>query len=641
MKKIILLLVCSLIGYESAISQVIRIDTLCAGLLYPCGIQNTGMPNDDRLFVLEKRGRIKIVNRLTGAVNATPFLDIYNRVFPISTVNDERGLLGLAFHPDYANNGYFYVDYVNTSNNTVIARYQVSSFADTAMYGSEQILMTIYQPYTNHKGGNLMFGKDGYLYISMGDGGSGGDPGNRAQNIDSLLGKLLRIDVNNPNPPYYSSPPTNPFYGPTAGRDEIWNYGLRNPWRCSIDRMTGDKWIADVGQNNWEEIDFQSVCSPGGENYGWRCYEGNVLYPAGLCTLPNATFPIYVYSHSFGCSVTGGYVYRGGQEGGLFGKYLFTDYCQGRIWATTPNNGGGWNTVELTQATSQINNNYASWGEDIYGELYLAGIASGRVYRVHDTACAPTAYINAPDTIINCTGSPITFNAIYGQGLNYEWNINNVPVVVGTDSSYTLSSFNNGDSVQVEVSSVNCAASSNVIHIITDATFMGLDTFYCDTAPPVTLAGIPAGGTFSGPGISGNMFNPNGAGIGVHVITYTYADTVSTCYYTASGCILADTQYVTVDICTGIDERNDFANVSVYPNPNQAEFNVDLTLLRNVHFTMLVTDALGRSVYERNVEAQRGKKSIAVNLSAASGGVYFLHLKTEHYSKVTKIIVQR
>ena len=642
MKNIISLLFCSIITCGTAISQVVRIDTLCSGLLYPVGIQNTGLPNDDRLFVLEKRGRIKIVDRLTGAVNATPFLDIYNRVAAITSANDERGLLGLAFHPDYANNGYFYVDYVNTSNNTVIARYQVSSFADTAMYNSEQILMTIYQPYTNHNGGNLMFGWDGYLYISMGDGGSGGDPGNRAQNVDSVLGKLLRIDVNNPNPPYYSSPPANPFYGPTPGRDEIWNYGLRNPWRCSIDRMTGDKWIADVGQNAYEEIDFQSVCSTGGENYGWRCYEGNTAYNTAGCQ-PQSAYdaPVAVYSHSLGCSVTGGYVYRGGQEGSLFGKYLFTDYCQGRIWATSPNGSGGWNTVQLTQVSSQINNNYSSWGEDIYGELYLAGVASGRIYRLRDTACGPTAYINAPDTIINCAGTSITFDAIFGTGLNYEWNHNGIPILVGSIPSWTISTYNNGDSVHVEVSNANCTSVSNIIHIFTDATFTGLDTMYCDTAPGVPLTGIPSGGTFSGPGISGNMFNPTVAGIGVHIITYTYADTISTCYYTASGCILNDTQYVTVDVCTGIEEQSPIRNVSVYPNPNHAEFNVEMTLMKNAGLTMHVADALGRKIYQNTLDAERGKQSYPINLEGASEGVYFLYIDTEKTRSVYKVIVQK
>ena len=227
-------------------SQVISVDTLITGLNRPVCIQHAG---DERLFVIEKPGRIRIYNLVTGTLYPVSFLNIASRI--ISSGN-EQGLLGLAFDPNYSSNGYFFVDYTNLSGHTVIARYQVSSFPDTAMFNSEQILMTIYQPFTNHNGGNLMFGPDGYLYISMGDGGSGGDPGNRAQNVDSLLGKLLRLDVNNPNPPYYFSPATNPFYGAIPGRDEIWDIGLRNPWRASFDRVTGDLWIGDVGQNAWE-----------------------------------------------------------------------------------------------------------------------------------------------------------------------------------------------------------------------------------------------------------------------------------------------------------------------------------------------------------------------------------------------------
>ncbi|MBK5286821.1 MAG: PQQ-dependent sugar dehydrogenase, partial [Bacteroidia bacterium] len=381
MKKYFYFFILASILGVNAFAQVITLTTLGSGLSGPVCIQNTGTPNDNRLFINERTGRIRIMDRTTGVVNPLPFLDITSRV--ISGYN-EQGLLGLAFDPDYANNGYFYIDYTGTGGigNTVISRFHVSSFPDSAQLGSEQIMLTIYQPYLNHDGGNLMFGKDGYLYISMGDGGSGGDPQNRAQNIDSLLGKTLRIDVRNPNPPYYFSPTTNPFYGGGApssipylgtlpGRNEIYNWGLRNPWRCSIDRMTGDKWIADVGQNLWEEIDYESRCDSMGHNYGWRCYEGNAAYSTIGCQ-PQASYtaPVFVYSHSLGCSVTGGYVYRGGQEGAMFGKYLFADFCSGRIWATEPNGTGGWTTNVLTQTNALLTNNISTFGEDIYGELY-------------------------------------------------------------------------------------------------------------------------------------------------------------------------------------------------------------------------------------------------------------------------------
>ncbi|HLG33941.1 MAG TPA: PQQ-dependent sugar dehydrogenase [Bacteroidia bacterium] len=658
MKKNLIPFVLASLCSLNVFSQVITLSQLATGLSTPIGIMNTGVAGDDRLFVTERLGKIKIFNRLTGAVNATPFLDITSRVLSSTNTGEERGLLGLAFHPDYATNGYFYVDYINLQGRTIIARYQVSSFPDTALVNSEQIMMNIYQPQANHNGGNLMFGWDGYLYISMGDGGNFNDQGTghnvaygNAQHVDSLLGKILRIDVSNPNAPYYYSPSTNPFYGggapaaiPYAGtlpaRDEIFDWGLRNPWRCSIDRMTGDKWIADVGQGSIEEIDFESRCDSSGRNYGWRCYEGNNNFNTLNCQpITSYTAPIYTYTHSNGnCSVTGGYVYRGGQEGGMFGKYFFGDYCSGRMWATVPNGTGGWVTNILTQTNSLITTNLTSFGEDIYGELYISAHQQGIIYKVIDTACAPTAYINAPDTIINCTGTPITFNAIYGTGLLYQWYIGATPV--GTSSSsYTYTPFANGEQLNVVVTG-NCIATSNVITIYTDVSFSGLDTFYCDTTSPVALTGVPSGGTFSGPGINGNMFSPALAGIGTHQVIYTYADTVSNCYYTASGCILIDTQTVVVDICTGIEEQNDVRNLSVYPNPSHSEFNIEFSLARDNDVSLIITDALGRMVKQQNIKAARGKQNIQVALDVTDG-VYFLYLKTKNSMAVSKIIVSR
>jgi glucose/arabinose dehydrogenase len=562
MKKLLLLF--SLL-YLNSSAQVIVTSTLCSGFTRPVCIQNTGLPNDDRIFIIEKPGRIRIVNRLTGAVTATPFLNIVSRV---GSSGNEQGLLGLAFHPNYASNGYFYVDYTNLSGHTVIARYQVSSNPDTAMVNSEAIMMTIYQPQSNHNGGNLMFGKDGYLYVSMGDGGGGGDTGTghnssygNAQHIDSLLGKILRLDVSNPNPPYYFSPPTNPFYGGNApstipwagtlpGRPEIFNWGVRNPWRASIDRLTGDKWIGEVGQNAWEEIDFEGRCDSLGKNYGWRCYEGNVTYNTANCQPQSSyTSPIFVYQHSGGnCSVTGGYVYRGGLEGGMFGKYFFTDYCTGIIWKTSPNGTGGWTTTQATQSSTVHTFEYTSFGEDIYGELYAAG-ESGTIYRVRDTDCAPVAYIYSEDTLFACSPT-VSINAIYGQGLTYTWSVTGTFWTIasgqGTNSVTLNVGIGNG-TVMVSVSNGTCSATSNTIRYITDVSFTGLDSAYCANDGPVTLSGSIPGGTFSGPGITGNVFNPSTASAGTHAVVYTYNDNASTCYFTGSGCILRDTQYVHVN----------------------------------------------------------------------------------------------
>jgi glucose/arabinose dehydrogenase len=650
MKKFLHLILFSAFASFSALSQVLNIQPLSSGLLFPVGIHNSGIPGDNRLFILEKRGRIKIVNRLTGIVTAVPFLDIYNKVYPVTSSSDERGLLGLAFHPNYASNGYFYVNYVNTSGRTIIARYQVSSFADTAMVNSEQVIMNIRQPFANHNGGNLMFGpKDGYLYISLGDGGSSGDPGNRAQNKDSLLGKILRIDVNTPSGPgpAYLSAPGNPFYGATPGRDEIFDWGLRNPWRCSFDRMTQDLWIADVGQNRREEINFRSHCDTVGHNYGWRCYEGDTAYNLSNCqSQPNYEAPVFVYGHNSGCSVTGGYVYRGGQEGGLFGKYLFTDFCQGKIWATKPNGSGAFTTTVLSQVTAQINNNFSSFGEDVYGELYLAGVTSGQIFRLRDTACAPTAYIRMPDTLLWCAAGQATFSAVSGSGLTYSWTISSggawaINGGQGTNVMTANTDLNATAVIRVSVSNGSCAAVSNSIVVIPHAKIMGVDTIYCTSSASVTLTGFPNGGSFSGPGVNGNVFDPAVAGAGTHTVYYTMADTLGTCNDAASGCVFTSAKKMVVNNCTGIDEATILRGLKVFPNPGNTGFNVQCFSSHETVVDLQVSDLLGRVIYNRKFETQTGKNLVWLDLSGAAAGLYFLSLTSAASVLTEKVFLEK
>lgn len=349
-------------------------------------------PSDDfqRLFIIERPGRIKIL--FNGQILPTPFLDIVGRV----QSGGERGLLGLAFHPDYNNNGYFYLNYTNTSGNTVVSRFEVTTNPDSADSSSEVVLLTISQPYSNHNGGMIAFGpNDDYLYIGMGDGGSGGDPQNRAQSDSVLLGKMLRIDVDGGSP--YGIPPDNPFVGPGDPLDEIWAKGLRNPWRFSFDRLTGDLYIGDVGQNAWEEIDFQSASSSGGENYGWRLMEGDHCYnPPNNCDPGGLTYPIYEYSHSgspYKCSITGGYVYRGNVIPDLQGTYFFADYCSDQIWSFSydGNNIAEFTdrTVELAPDSGYAINNISSFGEDGSGELYVVDLG-GEVFKIIPVPTIPT-----------------------------------------------------------------------------------------------------------------------------------------------------------------------------------------------------------------------------------------------------------
>ncbi len=330
----------------------------------------------NRLFVLEQPGKINIVR--DGVVAPTPFLDLTPLVNQdITRGYSEQGLLGLDFHPDYATNGQFFVHYNAPNRDTVIARYQVSADnPDVADFDSAEIIFTHPQPYFNHNGGQIEFGPDGYLYIALGDGGDANDPLNHGQSPDTLLGNILRIDVDSAAP--YAIPDDNPVntVNPELA-PEIWAWGLRNPWRFSFDRFTGDLYIADVGQNQWEEINFEPADYPGGGNYGWRIMEGTHNFASGN-NPGNLIDPIAEYDHSLGCSVTGGYVYRGEELPELQGVYFFGDYCSGRIWTTYRDSNGDWQTAEFMSNTGI---SISSFGEDEAGELYVVGY-HGRILKL-------------------------------------------------------------------------------------------------------------------------------------------------------------------------------------------------------------------------------------------------------------------
>ncbi len=331
---------------------------IASGLTRPLNLQADG---SGRLFILEKVGRIRILQN--GQVPDQPFLDISNRV---GSSGNEQGLLGLAFHPRYTQNGRFFVNYTDNNGDTVIARYQVSSDPNVADPNSEVKLLGVDQPFANHNGGVLAFGPDGYLYAGLGDGGSQGDPYNNAQNAKVLLGKILRLDVDSAEP--YAIPSDNPF------GNEVWTYGLRNPWRLSFDKLTGDLYIGDVGQNTWEEIDYLPKGSPGGTNFGWNLREGAHDYNGS--TSPDLTEPVAEYSHQEGgCSVTGGYVYRGSMPE-WNGIYLYGDYCTGLIWGLIRSD-SGWQKQQLFDTDFTI----TSFGQDENGEVYLVS-DNGGVYRL-------------------------------------------------------------------------------------------------------------------------------------------------------------------------------------------------------------------------------------------------------------------
>jgi glucose/arabinose dehydrogenase len=410
-----------------AASSVARAQSLQA-TLFQSGFSNPiflcAPPGDlQRVFVVEQSGKIRIVRG--GATLAPPYLDLGAAGLNKIAFGGEQGLLGLAFHPNYASNGYFYVNYTAAGTGaTVIERYQVSANPDVANGASGAVLLTIGQPQSNHNGGCIQFGLDGKLYIGMGDGGGANDQGTghaavgNGQSPQTLLGKMLRIDVDLPAP---YVPPDNPYFGSTTTLQEIWHFGVRNPWRWSFDRLTGDMYIGDVGQGAWEEVSF-GPNGVGALNFGWRCMEGN--HCTGLsgctCNAPALTNAIAEYSHSFGCAITGGYVYRGTNACGLQGTYFYADYCTTNIWSFRYVGGQVTQftnrTAELEPAGTPTINNISSFGEDGAGELYICDHADGEIYR-----------IDPAGGLVDCNGNGIADACDIVSGTAQDCNANWIP----------------------------------------------------------------------------------------------------------------------------------------------------------------------------------------------------------------------
>lgn len=342
------------------------------GLDQPVFLTNAGDGSGD-IFIVEKGGKILLATN--GKLQTKPFLDITSRV---KSSGSEQGLLSVAFHPDYKSNGYFYVDYIDTNGNTVVARFTANQDRNSADPTSFKKILGITQPYSNHNGGQLAFGPSGMLWIGVGDGGSEGDPHGNGQNTNTLLGKILRIDVDHGDP--YAIPPSNPFANGRGGKPEIWAYGLRNPWRFSFDNQTHDLYVGDVGQNLWEEIDFVPSSLQPGLNFGWKVMEGTHCYaPSNNCDRVGLTLPVAEYSHTpDNCAVMGGYVYRGSELRSIDGVYFFADYCSGRIWAMDRDASGKWITAQVGRGGA----GFSAFGEDSSGELYICDLDNGTIYHL-------------------------------------------------------------------------------------------------------------------------------------------------------------------------------------------------------------------------------------------------------------------
>ncbi|MCS6990531.1 MAG: PQQ-dependent sugar dehydrogenase [Chitinophagales bacterium] len=606
-------------GAQGQVPQI-SLETFSTGYFQPVDIAHCG---DSRLFIVQKNGYIFICDS-AGNKQSTPFLNISKKI----STGGEQGLLGLAFDPNYTQTRRFYIFYTKKGgqNDLIIARCLTDSLnPNVADTNTLEIILSIPHPnYTNHNGGCIKFGPDGYLYIATGDGGGGGDPDENGQNLNKLLGKMLRIDVSTDTG--YAIPPDNPFAN-GGGKPEIWAYGLRNPWRFSFDRLSGDVWIGDVGQGQWEEINRVAAPDTGGQNYGWDCYEGNAPYEtAGCPSAASMTFPVYQYFHSGGdCSVNGGFVYRGGRYGKLFGKYFFSDYCSGKFRMLEWNG----NSYVATLLADFNNFNYVSFGEDRNGELYVTDLSNGTIYRLADTSCAPTAVIqeeffSQTDSICGIT----TLHALAFTGFSYQWFLNGQPLAGATQPSLTI---NQEGAYAVEVKSpyTTCSALSSAIYAeapVQPVILMPADTV-CLQHPAVDLTAIPSGGSFLINGQPATMFDPTSVGVGTHTVTYNYV--------TPLGCTATTEKEIVVEACLQMSEVES-SSLHIYPNPASHYISIRWPQ----HWAPSEVCVIDPSGMRRLVLPSNGCCERRLDFTGWPEGLYVLRIKGEDQVITQKIIIK-
>lgn len=563
-------------------------------------IANAG---DARLFIVERAGVIKIIDS-SGSTLSTPFLDIADQV---EAGYVEQGLLGLAFAPDYTTSGDFYVCYIDNDENTVVSRFKVSTFDENvADEATEQIVYTADQPFVNHNGGDLAFGPDGYLYIGLGDGGSAGDPGNRAQDPEEQLGKMHRIDVN--GTVTYVTPTDNPFYGSTDTLETIWDIGLRNPWRYSFDRLTGDLWIGDVGQDLYEEVDFEPAAT-GGFNYGWKCYEADDEFAPSACEDDiDYTFPVFQYSHSFsagGFAIVGGYVYRGSLYPGMYGYYIFGDNVSDNWWTLIADGSGGWTSEKFEDLSADL----STFGESVDGEIYCAELYTGRVYHVID-ACGDFA-ISAVAVDYQCgvTDGSIDLTITSGTApYEIEWS--------NGSSDEDISALEPG------TYSVTVTDDSGCEHILT-VIINDLTTF---------TATITADGPVltANDGVSWQWYLEGEAIAGATGQTYTPTESGN---YTV--------EVTDVNNCTALSEAVAFTyvsinmpvyvqNIQVYPNPVKENIIIGINTTEILQdLEIFISDATGRILYTEKIHSVSGDFEKVISAEHFADGIYHLSVKNE------------
>jgi len=686
-------LLCCLLPLTLLAQPKLKLVDFATGFNRPIGIEHCG---DSRLFIIEKLGKIWVLDSL-GVRQPEVFLDISSRV---KSSGNEQGLLGLAFHSDYAQNGWFFVNYIKSDGNTRIARFTRSAAnPNIAAPNSELTILEQTQPYSNHNGGDTRFGPDGYLYIGLGDGGAGGDPQGYGQKTTTLLGKMLRIDVDSSTVAApYKIPADNPFVGSTVNKKEIWAYGLRNPWRFSFDRLNGDLWIGDVGQNAREEIDYQPAGTAGGRNYGWNCFEGNIPYDGG-CAVANHTLPVFEYLNpSVGCSVTGGFRYRGSQYPNLYGKYLFTDYCSGRWWTLTQNANGSFTGAIIADLS---NNSYTTLGEDVNGELYVATDGGGKIQKITDL-CAGFSFTGESSAavcdqsfsgtvFVNVTGglAPVTFlwsngftdkDIVYLNPGAYSVKVNDANGCELRDTFEIASLSPPAPTVQLNGNSaVLCAGDSTTLassaapadygyqwfngeNLIVGATTQQLsvseyglysvqltnpecnstrsDSILIDQEVAIEpLVGLRGDTLYVAEGWAAYQWLFNNQPI-PGATGLTYVATQSGVYElettSANGC-----RYQSGGITIIISSTALPANVtkfSLAPNPTADQTVLKLELRRTENSTISLTDGQGRTIFSQMRQEQ--KIMLPIDLRALSAGTYFLTIKTEGGTFVRQIIRQ-
>jgi glucose/arabinose dehydrogenase len=622
----------------------------------------------NRVFVVQRNGRIRVFPNNPTVSVADTFLNISDRVLASGS---EQGLLGLAFHPDYATNGYFYVNYTASSpNRTVVSRFSVrQDNPNAADPNSELRILEINQPFSNHNGGMIMFGTDRYLYVGMGDGGNTGDPQNHAQTMTSLLGKMLRIDVNTTTGPLlYGIPPDNPFVGSTGIREEIYASGLRNPWRFSQDAMTGELWLGDVGQGQWEEIDL--ILS--GRNYGWRCYEGNATYNLTGCgPISTYTFPVKVYpiSGQPECAVTGGYIYRGQIRPDLLGVYVYGDYCSGKVWQLRYVGGQVLSDSLLYDAPFSI----SSFGVDELNELYACNYStSGSVQRINGSAIRlntiPVAPVNGSPNLV--PPAELTWRSVAASEYWVQVATDgNFMSLVAQDSTLTDTTFSTTGLAwgtryywRVRVKSGGQWGSfSHTWSFITlfppaavqlyapaDSSIVSTDSIECEWIPASTaddywfeLARDPAFSDVVVRDTSVSGTSVRVYGLIPDSVYYWRVRARNEAGYGPFSAVWSLRHVITGVVSTG-GIPGAFALFQNYPNPFNPSTTVRFHIPVSVVVSLKVYDMLGREVATLlHAEKEPGEYTLRWNAAEVASGIYYYRLRAGAFTETRRMMVIR